>query len=521
MTVKEKIEQGKTSLGIEFGSTRIKAVLTDDSFAPVADGAYEWENCLENGYWTYSLADIHIGVRECYAALAENVRQRYGAELVTVGAIGISGMMHGYLAFDEENRLLVPFRTWRNVTAAAAAEKLTEAFAFNIPQRWSIAHLYQAILDNEPHVPQIRHITTLAGYIHFLLTGERALGVGEASGMFPIENGGYHKGMLEKFRSMIADKGYDWDIADVLPQVQSAGAAGACLTESGAKFLDSSGKLKAGIPLCPPEGDAGTGMVATNSIAPATGNISAGTSIFSMLVLEKPLKNFYSEIDVVTTPDGLPVAMVHCNNCCSELDIWVKMFGEFAELSGLKMSKAELYELLYKNALCGAADGGGITAYNFISGEPIVGVEEGKPLLYRASDSRSSLADFFRAQIYSALASLKLGNDILFEKEGIAARQFLAHGGLFKVGGVAQQFLADGLKTPIAVMRTAGEGGAWGMALLAAYMVRGGAKTLAAFLDEDVFDGMEKQTLAPDEEGARGFEQFIQRYKEGLSHIWG
>lgn len=512
MTVQEKIRQGKTFLGIELGSTRIKACLIDETFSPIAGGSHGWENRLENGYWTYSLEDIHGGVQSCYADLKRDVREKYGVVLETVGTMGISAMMHGYMAFDKEDSLLVPFRTWRNTTTEKAAAELTELFGFNIPQRWSIAHLYQAVLNKEEHVPQIAHITTLAGYIHFLLTGRRVVGIGEASGMFPIDGGGYDKTMLDKFCGLVPDM----NISEILPEVLSAGENAGTLTEAGAKFLDPEGDLKAGVPLCPPEGDAGTGMVATNAVLPKTGNISAGTSVFSMLVLEKPMTGVYPEIDVVTTPVGAPVAMVHCNNCCSELDAWVNIFEEFSILSGRHADKSALYEMLYRNALKGDADCGGIAAYSFLSGEPVAGAAEGSPMYFRAPDSKMSLANFFRAELYSAFAALKMGMDILFEKEKVSAEQFTGHGGIFKVQGVAQQLLADGLNTPVSVMKTAGEGGAWGMALLAAYTVCKGEKNLADWLDENVFAGMEKSAAVPQRDGVTGFAKYMERYKSGL-----
>lgn len=506
----------KTYLGIELGSTRIKAVLMDANYTPVASGSHEWENRLENGYWTYSLDDIHSGVQSCFASLAADVKDKYGVPLTTVGAMGISAMMHGYMAFDADDTLLVPFRTWRNTTTKQAADDLTAALGFNIPQRWSISHLYQAVLNNEPHVPNVTHITTLAGYINYLLTGERAVGIGEASGIFPVENGGYNEKHLHITAEKLAAHGFDKALADVLPPVKSAGEKGAFLTESGAKFLDPTGVFTAGVPVCPPEGDAGTGMVAANAVRIGTGNVSAGTSIFSMLVLDKNPASAYPEIDMVTTPDGAPVAMVHCNNCCSELDAWVKMFGEFAELTGCKLDKSALYETLYKNAMTGAADCGGVTAFNYLSGEPVTGVDDGRPMYFRLPDGSMSLANFFRAQIYSAFAALKIGMDILFEKEQVKAEQFTGHGGLFKVKGAAQQILADALNTPVSVMSTAGEGGAWGMALLAAYMIKGNGKSLADWLDGEVFADMEKLTLSPNMDGKDGFDKYIARYKAAL-----
>lgn len=519
MQTVEKIRSGNTYLGIEFGSTRIKAVLIDDTYAPIASGAYDWENKLENGYWTYSQEKIIAGLQGCYADLVRDIKDRYNAELETVGAMGISAMMHGYLAFDENDELLVPFRTWRNTTTAQAADKLTKLFGFNIPQRWSIAHLYQAVLNGEEHVPEIRHITTLAGYIHYLLTGERTVGAGEAAGMFPIDSDSctYNEDMLTKFEELMDPYGYSWNIRKVLPVSRSAGTKSAVLTDEGAKLLDVSGKLKGGIPMCPPEGDAGTGMVATNSVLPRTGNVSAGTSIFSMVVLEKPLKNVYTEIDVVATPDGKPVAMVHCNNCCSELDAWVKLFGEFAQLAGMKLSKGELYTMLYKNTLTADADCGGVTAYNFLSGEPVAEVEQGRPMYFRTPDGNFNLANFMRAQLYSAMATLKIGMDILTENEKVPVDKLTGHGGLFKVERVAQQYMADAFNTDVSVMKTAGEGGAWGMALLAAYMNDNAGESLPAFLDAKVFASMESSTVSPDNAGTEGFDSFMTSYRNGLA----
>lgn len=517
MTIQEKIKNSKTYLGIEFGSTRIKAVLIDDTFAPVAAGSHEWENRFENGVWTYPLEDIIGGLQRCYAELAADVKEKYGVIPESYGGIGISGMMHGYMAFDKEDNLLVPFRTWRNTITEQAASELSELFGFNIPQRWSIAHLYQAILNKEEHIAKIAHINTLAGYIHYRLTGVRAVGVGEASGIFPIENGDYNAEYLDKLDLLLKEKDFGGNIREILPAVLSAGEGTAALTEGGARLIDPTGALKAGVRFCPPEGDAGTGMVATNSVLPKTGNVSAGTSIFAMLVLSKPLKGYYPEIDVVTTPDGSPVAMVHCNNCCSELDAWVKVFGEFAQLSGKPLEKSGLYELLYKNALKGDPDCGGTVAYNFLSGEPVAGAEKGRPMYFRTPEGSFSLANFFRAQLYSSMAALKLGMDILFEKEKVAVERITGHGGLFKVRGVAQQFLADGLGSAVSVMKTAGEGGAWGMALLAAYGASGKGRTLPEFLENEVFASMEAVTVMPDEKGAEGFSAFIESYKKGLA----
>lgn len=517
MTIQEKIRNNKTYLGIEFGSTRIKAVLIDDSFAPIASGAHDWQNRYENGVWTYSLDDITGGLQRCYANLVEDVLAKYGIVPESYGAMGISGMMHGYMAFDKEDKLLVPFRTWRNTITEQAAAELSELLAFNIPQRWSIAHLYQAVLNGEEHVKDIAHINTLAGYIHYLLTGKRHVGVGEASGIFPVNDGQYNAEYIKKADELLAKRGFTQKLYDVLPRVLSAGAKEAALTAEGARLLDPTGTLRPGVVLCPPEGDAGTGMTATNSVLPRTGNVSAGTSIFAMLVLDKPLAGYYPEIDVVTTPDGAPVAMVHCNNCTSELDAWVKIFGEFAELSGHPVEKPALYDMLYYHALKGDPDCGGTVAYNFLSGEPVAGAENGRPMYFRTPDGKFNLANLFRAEIYSTMAALKLGMDILLEKEQVSVEKITGHGGLFKTKGVAQQFMADGLGSAVSVMKTAGEGGAWGMALLAAYSVCGGKKSLPEFLSVEVFGGMECVTVQPEENGAAGFGRFIENYKRGLA----
>lgn len=519
MTVTEKITAGSTFLGIELGSTRIKAVLTDDTHAPIASGSHNWENRLENGFWTYSLEDIHNGIQKCFSDLAKNVKDEYGTELATVGAMGVSAMMHGYMAFDTDGRLLVPFRTWRNTTTERAAAELTELFGFNIPQRWSVSHLYQAVLNSEPHISQLSYITTLAVYIHEKLTGKRCAGIGEASGMFPINGGTYDGKMMDKFALAMAQKGFEGNVRSLFPEVLQAGENAGTLTEEGAKFLDPTGHLKAGIPLCPPEGDAGTGMTATNSVLAGTGNVSAGTSIFAMLVLDKPMKSYYPEIDIVTTPDGSPVAMVHCNNCCSELDAWVRLMKDYAALSGADIDTDKAYELFYRTAMEGDKDCGGLTAYNYLSGEPVTGVENGKPMYFRTPDSKMNLANFCRTQVMSAMSALKLGMDILIEKENASATLYTGHGGMFKVKGCAQQILADGLNAPVSVMKTAGEGGAWGMALLAAFMIQGGGRNLPEFLDEDVFTDMEKSILTPDPEGTNGFDRFIALYKQGLKHF--
>ena len=515
--IKEKIVSGKTYLGIELGSTRIKACLIDETFAVIASGGYEWENRYENGYWTYSLGCIHKGIKGCFKDLCDNIDKQYGVAFEKTGAIGISGMMHGFLAFDKDGNLLTPFRTWRNTTTGEAASELSKLFKFNVPQRWSISHLYQAILNDEPYVKDIAHITTLAGYIHYLLTGKRELGVGEASGMFPITDNAYDKDMLTKFSDLIKDRNFGWKIEEILPEVKVAGDSGTVLSKEGAAFIDERNLLNAGIPMCPPEGDAGTGMVATNAVLERTGNVSAGTSIFGMLVLEKPLKNVYEEIDVVTTPAGSPVAMVHCNNCCGELDAFVKMFGEFAALAGLNMDKSDLYGLLYKNTVNADADCGGITAYNYLSGEHITGIEKGSPMYFRTPDSKMTLANFMKAELYSAMATLKVGMEILLDKEGAKADKFLGHGGLFKVKGIAQQILSNALNTKVSVMETASEGGAWGMALLAAYMMNKKDESLGVWLENNVFSSMNTEVTEPDEKGVEGFETYIKRYKTGLA----
>lgn len=513
------IHTDKTYLGIELGSTRIKAVLIDESYTPIASGSYSWENRFENGYWTYDMADVYTGLQACYADLAKDVQTKYNMPLTTVGAIGISGMMHGYLVFDKDGNLLAPFRIWRNTTTAEAADILREKFHFNIPQRWSIAHLYQAILNGEEHVPAIHQLTTLSTHIHYLLTGRHETGMCEASGMFPLKDGQYDETMLSTFDGLA--NAYPWNIRDILPTVRPAGYRGAVLTEAGARFLDPTGTLQAGIPLCPPEGDGGTGMVATSSVLPGTGNVSAGTSVFSMLVLNKPLRGVYPEIDICCTPDGSPTAMVHSNNGCSELDIWVQLFREFAALSGHPMDISDCYATLYHHALTGDKDCSGVISYNMLAGEPVAGVEKGFPMLFRTPDSKPSLANLMQSQLYAVVAALRLGMDLLVEKEGIHAEHFMAHGGLFKVQGVAQQILANALQTPVSTAATAGEGGAWGMALLAAYRGMETDKSLGAWLRDDVFATMDTLRLEPDTDGMAGYTAYMQRYTAGLAGVRG
>lgn len=517
---KQLIESGKAVLGIEFGSTRIKAVLVDDTHTPIASGSHQWENRLEDGIWTYSLDDIWTGLQDCYRDLAEDVKARYGTELKRTAAIGVSAMMHGYMAFDKEERLLVPFRTWRNTITGKAAEELSSLFQFNIPERWSIAHLYQAILNEEDHVWQISYITTLAGYIHWKLTSRKVLGVGDASGMFPIDSasGNYHQRMMEQFDTLVSSREFPWKLSDILPEVLAAGEAAGTLTPEGASLLDVSGKLEAGIPFCPPEGDAGTGMAATNSVAVRTGNVSAGTSVFAMAVLEKELENLHREIDMVTTPDGYPVAMVHANNCTSDLNAWVGIFREFAESAGMKMDDDALFGLLYKKALEGDADCGGLLSYGYFSGESITKMDEGRPLLVRMPDADFSLANLMRVHLYSALGALKIGMDILTREEHVELDSLLGHGGLFKTKGVGQRIMAAAMNTPVSVMETAGEGGPWGMALLASFLVRREeGENLADYLAHKVFAGNKGSRMEPDEADVEGFEKFMERYQAGLS----
>lgn len=508
----------RCTLGIEFGSTRIKAVLVGPDHAPLAQGDYTWENQLDHGVWTYSEPAIWAGLQAAWAALAADVRAKFGTELTTVGCLGISAMMHGYLAFDEAGELLVPFRTWRNTITGPAAEALTREFGFNIPQRWSIAHLYQAMLNREPHLARLHSFNTLAGYVHWKLTGRRVLGVGDASGMFPIDSatGTYHAAHLARFNELAAAQGTPVDLAALLPEVLPAGAGAGVLTPEGARLLDPTGTLQPGVPLCPPEGDAGTGMAATDSVAPRTGNVSAGTSIFAMVVLERPLSRVYPEIDLVTTPDGAPVAMVHCNNCTSDLNAWVDLLAESAALCGAKPDKGELFTRLFNLSLSGAADCGGVVPVNYYSGEGVTHFDAGRPLLLRDAGSAFTLANLMRGHIYSAMATLALGLSIL-RGEQVATDTLTGHGGLFKTPGVAQRYLAAAAGAPVTVRQTAGEGGPYGMALLAAYALnRDSGETLAHYLHERVFAGAPASTLAPDPADAAGFAAFLARYRAAL-----
>ena len=518
---REAVTSGRTSLGIELGSTRIKACLIGPDHTPIANGSHDWENQLVDGVWTYSLEDVWAGLQSAVADLFADVQRQYGVRPTTFGAIGVSAMMHGYLAFDSEDRLLVPFRTWRNTSTGRAAAELTELLGHNIPLRWSIAHLYQAVLDDEPHVPDVRFVTTLAGYVHWQLTGRRVLGVGDASGMFPIDPAtrGYDKEMLAAVDGLLAthrrlEPGLALDA--LLPQVLCAGEEAGNLTPEGAALLDPTGSLRAGIPLCPPEGDAGTGMVATSSVAPRTGNVSAGTSIFAMVVLERPLAHVHHEIDVVTTPAGDPVAMVHCNNGASELDAWVGLFREFALRSGHGSSSDEVFGTLFRAALEGEADGGGLLAYNYLAGEPVTGLESGRPLVVRTPGSSLTLPTFMRASIYGAFATLSLGMRVL-TAEGVGLDAMFAHGGVFRTAGVAQRFLAAAIGAPVAVGRTAGEGGAWGIAVLAAYLTSGAEQDLGEYLRTRVFAGADLDVVEPDAADVAGFAAYLDRYQAGLA----
>lgn len=519
MDAKTAILEQKTALGIEFGSTRIKAVLIGADNAPIASGDHEWENRYDNGVWTYTLEDIWTGLQDAYTKMAADVKEKYDITLTRVGAIGFSAMMHGYMAFNEKEEILVPFRTWRNTNTSQAAAALSELFVYNIPLRWSISHLYQAILDNEEHVPSINYLTTLAGFVHWQITGQKVLGIGDASGMLPIDpiTKNYSSEMVDKFDKLIAPKGYDWKLRDILPKVLSAGENAGFLTPEGASRLDVSGHLKAGIPVCPPEGDAGTGMVATNAVKQRTGNVSAGTSSFSMIVLEKELSKPYEMIDMVTTPDGSLVAMVHCNNCTSDLNAWINIFKEYQELMGIPVDMDEIYGKLYNHALTGNADCGGLISYNYISGEPITGLAAGRPLFVRSANDKFNLANFMRTHLYASVGVLKIGNDILFNEEKIRVDRITGHGGLFKTKGVGQRILAAAINSPISVMETAGEGGAWGIALLASYLANNGNdQSLADFLDKHVFTGNAGIEISPTAEDVSGFNTYIESYKAGL-----
>lgn len=508
----------KTVLGIELGSTRIKAVLINENHIPVASGSFEWENQLVDGIWTYSLASVNSGIRSCFSNLKQDLKQNYGIELTTVGALGVSGMMHGYLAFDKAGEQLAEFRTWRNSITGQAAKELSELFKFNIPQRWTIAHLYQAMLNDEEHVDKIEYLTTLAGYVHWKLTGQKCVGIGEASGMFPIDELtlDYNEQMLDQFDSLAKKHGYNWTIRDLLPTVMIAGNCAGYLSEEGARFLDPQGTLQAGIPVAPCEGDAGTGMAATNSVRAGTGNMSAGTSAFLMLVADHKL-GVHREVDMVTTPDGLPVAMVHCSNCTSDINAWVRLFAEFAEAIGAPQDISSLYELLFQKAVQGRPDGGGLLSYNYFSGEDIMNINEGRPVFTRSPNCEFTLSNFMRTHLLSAMSTLKIGLDILRSQEDIKIDNIYAHGGFFKTPGVGQRILSAVVEAPVSIMDTAGEGGPYGMALLCAYMLWGNKeKSLAYYLDNRVFAASRKVTLMADKAELDGFSSFHERYKKGF-----
>ncbi|WP_226037081.1 xylulokinase [Aquibacillus saliphilus] len=520
LDVKNAIQNGKTVLGIELGSTRIKAVLIGEDNAPIASGSHDWENSYVNNIWTYNVEDIWKGLQDSYQKMANDVKRQYGVTIKSVGAIGFSAMMHGYMAFDKDGELLVPFRTWRNNITEQASKELTELYNHNIPQRWSIAHLYQAILNQEEHIADISFQTTLAGYIHWKLTGQKVLGVGEASGVFPIDldTKNYNQTMINQFNELIAPKNLPWKLEDIMPEVLVAGENAGVLTQEGAKLLDVTGELESGIKLCPPEGDAGTGMVATNSIAKRTGNVSAGTSAFAMVVLESNLSKVHPEIDLVTTPTGNLVAMAHSNNCSSDLNAWVGLFEEFSKTMGIDVDTNKLYETLFKQALKGDPDGGGLLSYGYLSGEHMTHFEEGRPLFVRSSDSNFNLANFMRVHLFSAFGAMKLGMDILIKEEKVKLDEILGHGGLFKTEGVGQGFLAAAFNVPVSVMETAGEGGAWGIALLASYMTnKANDETLEEYLNKTVFADKEGKTVSPDPKDVEGFEKFMERYTQGLA----
>ncbi len=522
MTGTELIKSGKAIIGIEFGSTRIKAVLIGEDHAPLASGVFDWQNELLDGVWTYSLESVKTGLQTSFADLMKNVESQYGVKLETAAGFGLSAMMHGYLAFDSNDELLVPFRTWRNTMTAEAADRLTDAFDFNIPQRWSVAHLYQAVLNKEPHVSRIAFITTLAGYVHYLLTGKKVIGAGDASGIFPIDPAtcNYDSDMLARFDTLASGTELTHKLAELLPVIVGAGECAGTLTEAGALLLDPTGTFRPGVPFCPPEGDAQTGMAATNSITPRTGNVSAGTSIFSMIVLENKLSAVHREIDIVTTPCGAPVAMVHCNSCTSDLDAWFGLFGGLLSEAGVDMPKGKLYDMLYSLAAEGAPDCDGIISYNYYAGEPVTDVKNGRPLIMRSPDSAMNIRNFARSIVYSCVASLKAGMDILTEQEHVKLERIYAHGGFFKTPHPTQDFLAAALGADVTLMQTAGEGGAWGIALLAAYMSnKEEGESLEAYLSKRVFADMKESTVSPKQEDIDGINAYMKKYISGLPAV--
>lgn len=512
------ISNGEITLGLELGSTNIKAVLMTDDFNTIASGSYNWENQLVDGIWTYSMDEVWHGIQTSYTQLAADVQSKYHQAITKINVIGISAMMHGYLAFNQNNDLLVPFRTWRNAITGQAADDLTKLFDFNIPQRWSVAHLYQAILNDEEHAKEIDFITTLAGYVTWKLSGEKVLGIGDASGVFPIDSNTktYDQRMLNQFNDLDQVKKYDWKIDEILPKVLVAGQQAGQLTESGAQLLDLSGNLQAGSVIAPPEGDAGTGMVGTNSVRKRTGNISVGTSAFSMVVLDQELKAVHKDIDMVTTPDGSPVAMVHVNNCSSDINAWVSLFGEFAQRLGIEVNPNKLYGTLFLEATRSDPNAGGLVNYSYLSGENITNMPEGRPLFVRTPNSKFNLPNFMLTQLYAAFAPLEIGMHILTEDEGIKTDVMVAQGGLFKTPVVGQQVLANALNIPITIMQNAGEGGPWGMAVLANFVKNGNGQSLEDFLDSQVFSDPESMTLSPEPAGVKGYQEFITNYQAAL-----
>lgn len=522
MGAKELIESGKTALGIEFGSTRIKAVMIDLDGNVLATGVYDWENQLKNGIWTYDYDEIDRGFRGCYTSLREDVEKKYGVTIKKLGALGISAMMHGYIALDKDGKPIAPFQTWRNTNTQKAADEMTELFNFNIPLRWTSAHLYQCVLDHEEHLKNVDFVTTLDSYMHYRLTGRKVTGVGDASGIFPIDSTkiDYDAEMMAAFDGLIAKQGYDFKAEDLFPKVLPAGADAGTLTPEGAALLDESGNLEPGVPMAPPEGDAGTGMVATNSVAPGTGNVSAGTSTFAMIVLEKgqTMKKLHREIDMVTTPDGAPCAMSHANNGTTDLNAWVGIFKEFCDLMGVKADMGELYGKLYRHSLEGDPDCGGLLAYGYYSGENVTMLNEGRPLYTRMPESRFNLANLMRVNLYTSLGAVKLGMDILTKEEHVRIDRITGHGGLFKTEGVAQNYLAAAINAPVTVMKTASEGGPWGMAVLAAYMIDEEASglSLGDYLDKKIFAGQEGITVQPDPKDVEGYEMFAEHYRAGI-----
>ena len=516
--MKKWISEGNAVLGVEFGSTRIKAVLIGEDHAPIAGGDFTWDNRLENGIWTYHMDEVWTGVQAAYANLKKDVQEKYGVTLTKLKAMGISGMMHGYLPFDGEGNQLAGFRTWRNTMTGEAAEALTELLGFNIPQRWSIAHLYQAILSGEAHVKEISRLTTLAGYVHYMLTGRHVMGVGEASGMFPIDSAAcdYDQAKVNAFDACIEEKGFQWKLRDILPTVLNAGEDAGTLSEEGAKLLDPAGDLLPGVVMAPPEGDAGTGMAATNAVAERTGNVSAGTSVFAMVVLEKPLSKVYPEIDMVTTPSGRPVAMVHCNNCTSDINAWAGMLKGFCEATGLSVSMGDIYISMFKSAMQAEKDAGGVVNVPYLSGEHTTGLAEGRPMIVRTPEAQLTFRNFARSLVAGAVTSLKLGMTIL-EKEQVKIDALLGHGGYFKTPGTAQNLLAAALKAPVSVMETAGEGGPWGMALLAAYRVnKKEGQALESYLSDKVFASAKCLTVQPDADDAAGMDGYAARFVQAL-----